>query len=774
MRGRGTASGSVIGALLFCAAATILAVWPQVLHISRGLTDLGDAKFCAWVLNWNFHQLFSDPLRLFDANIFFPARLTLAFSENLLGISVFGFPLFAAGASPLTVYNVLFLIGMFLSASSAWALALYVTGDAAASLVASLVYAFLPWRLAQLSHLQFQWGAFLPLLLLFLLRYLELGRRRDLLLFAVCFTWNGLCNLHYGLFAALLVSVVLLWELSSGGPERLRRIRTAVIAWGLAGVALIPTLIPYWKVSALYGVRRSMREVEFYSGRLVDFLTAGPQNKLYAGLTQKWAHPEGDFFPGITPVFLAVYGLLLLRKRNPDPGNPKEPGARSRRLLASALDGTLLITLLAAGLSYARGGLEFGRLKLNDSGRLLVVGTVLLVVRLLVAFPSRSRFRSLSDFLRRGAFPRTALLLIGVLLLGFLVALGVHTPYYRFLLQSFGAVFGAIRVPARGIVLFHLALAILAAWGLSAWTRRVGGARRAMTIAGALVLTAVEYRAAPVFVSPVRKEPAPIYRWLREAPAGATVLELPIAPNFDAEYVFRSTAHWKRLVNGVSGYYPPHYDRLFRLGSERPIPTRFWAEVPEGTGLVILHAEGATREAVIPFTRLVGEARRGGRLELIGDFPHDDGVDFVFRLVSSPRLPIPVPGRNREEALERFAAAEANPGAILAKPFGVLDFPREGARIPPKSTAYGWALDDSGIDEIRVTVDDGPSARALTGGPRPDVAKRFPRFPEAHSSGFGLRLPDLHSGSHVLHLTLVARDGGQSRITVRIRVCEGC
>jgi len=131
----------------------------------------------AWILHWDFHQVFRDPIHLFDANIFFPARLALAFSENLLGAAVFGFPLYAFGASTLVVYNVLFLLGMFLSAIGAWALAREVTDDPAASLLAGFVYAFLPWRIEQIPHIQFQWGAFLPLLLLFLLRYFDSGRR---------------------------------------------------------------------------------------------------------------------------------------------------------------------------------------------------------------------------------------------------------------------------------------------------------------------------------------------------------------------------------------------------------------------------------------------------------------------------------------------------------------------------------------------------------------------------------------------------------------------
>ncbi len=144
--------------------------------MGSGLGDLWDAKLNAWIFHWDYHQTFRDPLQLFHANIFHPARYALAFSENLWGAAIFGFPLYAAGASTLFVYNFLFLLGMFLSAMAAWALAREVTGNAAVSLLAGLVFAFVPWRLAQIPHVQFQWGAFLPLALLFVLRWLK-GRR---------------------------------------------------------------------------------------------------------------------------------------------------------------------------------------------------------------------------------------------------------------------------------------------------------------------------------------------------------------------------------------------------------------------------------------------------------------------------------------------------------------------------------------------------------------------------------------------------------------------
>jgi hypothetical protein len=123
-------------AALFFLFATVLLTWPIAAHVSNGLADIWDAKLNAWILHWDFHQVFRDPLHLYDANIFYPDRYALAFSENLFGASLFAFPLYASGVSTLFAYNFVFLLGMFLSATAAWALAREITGDPLAASVA--------------------------------------------------------------------------------------------------------------------------------------------------------------------------------------------------------------------------------------------------------------------------------------------------------------------------------------------------------------------------------------------------------------------------------------------------------------------------------------------------------------------------------------------------------------------------------------------------------------------------------------------------------------
>jgi hypothetical protein len=341
---RATSSGlrELALAALFFLAATLLFTWPIAAHVDDGLADLWDAKLNAWIVHWDYHQIGRDPLHLFDANAFYPSRYSLAFSENLLGAAVFGFPFYAAGASTLSVYNILFLLGMFLSAMGAWALSRYVTGDETASVVAGLVYAFVPWRIAQVPHIQFQWGGFLPLSLLFLLKFLDRGRRRDQVLFGLFLAWNAAANVHYAIFSALLFALVLAYEAMGQGRLELRRLWGSIYAAALAILAVLPLFVGYVKSSELYGAGRGDGEIAAFSGRPSDFFTAGPQNRFYAPLTQKWGHPEGDFFPGLVPLALAAAAVWRLRRKM----FPDKPHVSStRRQIAKILDFLVVIGL---------------------------------------------------------------------------------------------------------------------------------------------------------------------------------------------------------------------------------------------------------------------------------------------------------------------------------------------------------------------------------------------------------------------------------------------
>ena len=109
-------------AAAFYTTLTIVQTWPLVTRLADVLPhDLGDPGLNAWIIWWNAQAV---PLteRWWNAPIFFPSSGTLAFSETLLGLLPITAPIQWFGGSPITAYNVAFLLTFPLSALAAHAL----------------------------------------------------------------------------------------------------------------------------------------------------------------------------------------------------------------------------------------------------------------------------------------------------------------------------------------------------------------------------------------------------------------------------------------------------------------------------------------------------------------------------------------------------------------------------------------------------------------------------------------------------------------------------
>src|SRR5436190_7627355 len=136
-------------------ALTLIMTWPWVAHLRDTASDPGDPYLNSWILWWDYHQTFRDPLNLFHANIYYPYRYTLAFSEHNYGIALLCFPLFALGLRPLTIHGLATLLGFAFSGYGMFRLTRTLTGHYGAAWIAGIVFAFLPYRFGQLPHLNY-------------------------------------------------------------------------------------------------------------------------------------------------------------------------------------------------------------------------------------------------------------------------------------------------------------------------------------------------------------------------------------------------------------------------------------------------------------------------------------------------------------------------------------------------------------------------------------------------------------------------------------------
>jgi hypothetical protein len=171
--------------------------------------------------------------------------------------------------------------------------------------------------------------------------------------------------------------------------------------------------------------------------------------------------------------------------------------------------------------------------------------------------------------------------------------------------------FDGLRVPARYAMIAALFLSMLAGIGAARLGRR--------TVLALFVLVLIETAFVPMLVNqtwgagaivpPARVEPpgtAPgVYRHLAHMPESVVLAEFPFGdPAWELRYVYYSTSHWKRLVNGYSGVFPRDYNvRVARFQRLAEAPEEAWrALLDAGTTHVIVH-EKAMTAAQLTLTR---------------------------------------------------------------------------------------------------------------------------------------------------------------------------
>jgi hypothetical protein len=179
---------------------------------------------------------------------------------------------------------------------------------------------------------------------------------------------------------------------------------------------------------------------------------------------------------------------------------------------------------------------------------------------------------------------------------GFVLSLGTHTPVYGLLYHVFPPMHG-LRVAARFGNLFLLGMSGLAGFGLA---RVIDALRshqirtRYATIAAGLIVVAAN---AESFRAPIQYQPflgIPRLYTLLDAEPRVVLAEVPFYPRQatfeNGEFVLNSTAHWRPLMNGYSGYTPASYVKF---------ADAFWY-FPREYAINAMHRAGVTHVMVHP------------------------------------------------------------------------------------------------------------------------------------------------------------------------------
>jgi len=557
-------------AVLLCAVASVLWLWPLVRDIHGGIPGGGPGDNLAFIWNlwWTRFALHRADLSLFFTRfLFFPFGADLTLHTNTLGPA-----LLASGiADPVAAQNILNGVHLFLNFAVTYVLAWRQTRHWTASLTAAGIFGCSPYVSAHLQgHFNLIAAWTLPLTAVAALAM----RERPTAARGACLgvVLGGVAYVDYYLFVFAATLAALLFA-----PHVIAavRVRTAPPRWtsavtrAVVTVVILDTLVVLWIAATGGGELRVL-------GRLVSI--RGVRNPLAAGwlamlllagirvLTRFRVRLDRvtlrqSLAPLVTAAVvvlavvapLAFHGFALWRT-----------GAyvTQRYLWRSAPAGVDVASLLLGnpysavyGTLAARGYRALHVDLIEQIGWITPAAVVLTIAGV---FGSDRRARS------QWLLP---LIVFGVWSLGpFLVAAGHATPLWLpATLVRWIPIANNARIPGRAIAIVYLSVAMLSAFGMA---RLAAGGRRRVVIGLAVLLVLDAVPAWP----PLYALPRPaLDATLRALPPGA-VCELPFGLRdgfgetgaFDARSMFFQTIHEHEIAGGFVARLPANMRDRYR------------------------------------------------------------------------------------------------------------------------------------------------------------------------------------------------------------------
>jgi len=435
-----------------------------------------------------------------------------------------------------------------------------VTRRYAAALVAGFIFGFTPIRLSHLHHVQLLSLMWLPLIFVFFDRWLNARKWRDAIAIAFLFVLQYLTTIYLALYLIPVLLVFLTVHcVLVTGWSR------RLLIQGL-GAALVATaaLAPFLKHSRAIYQEWDFRPNEslkiFFSSDLwANLLAVFPSNLIYGKVLREFSTPPYERF--------YFTGLLAI-----------------------------LLVVLACGKHRERAFRLY--LAASIACYVIALGPVL----------------QFSGHVTRIPLP------------------------YKWIFDSLPG-FSMLRVPSRAGLILLATLTVLASigwlhlyeWLQSKWELRGRTLSERGFCAVTLLVLGAEFLSIPIPMLPEvsgAKIP-PVYDFLKNYPEVGGILELPVVFREDGgeatvrAYTYFSTYHFKPVVIGYSGYFPPPFYEL--VSSAQSLPQEMSLDTFEAIGVrtIVLHGMRMN-----PEEKQAWEATLQSNLHLkrVASFPDGDEV----------------------------------------------------------------------------------------------------------------------------------------------------
>lgn len=296
--------------------ATIVVSFPLLKNPSRNVVDDYDGIFIAWSLNWASYAVTHEPLKFFDAPIFYPLTKTFTFSDPMLTAGLLATPFLVMTHEPLIANTAVIFISYLLFG---WFTALFIHKATQSKILAigvGMYATFGSYHTMYMGHLHTFMLQWIPLSLLAWSLYREKKHIRWIWVWVVSCILTAI-NSPFSGFLFLAAQGV--WFFDPKTKELLIRTwKTLIAPVCTAFFFVLLFYVPYFQSSSMYHSERSIRDAAHFALSLNEVV--GSQRGLSYGvifcvvilLVKKQKSPlkKGAFVIGSVALLLSLGPVL--------------------------------------------------------------------------------------------------------------------------------------------------------------------------------------------------------------------------------------------------------------------------------------------------------------------------------------------------------------------------------------------------------------------------------------------------------------------------------
>ncbi|MBP8251042.1 MAG: hypothetical protein KAX40_01670 [Herpetosiphon sp.] len=307
--------------LLMYSVLAIILTYPLITvfttHIagSPHKDGLEDAYQNVWNLWWMKYALTHGENPLVTHFMFAPQGATLYY-HTLSPLNTIMVVPITAMVGTVAAFNSIVLISLVVGAMGAWRLAVDRTGSSStAAMLAGFVFAWSPFHVAAIAvdgQLQIFALHWIPWYIVYAMRTVEHGGRKNIMLAALFLVCNGWTDWYYTLFLLIWTAGYALWQL--GKPERWIIMRRFAVVGSLFMLGIAPLLVPMLietrrsDYMSLYTTTNPQR----LAADLLAFVVPPRLHGLWGAAPWTWGISQAvnrRFYLGMIALILAIFGL---------------------------------------------------------------------------------------------------------------------------------------------------------------------------------------------------------------------------------------------------------------------------------------------------------------------------------------------------------------------------------------------------------------------------------------------------------------------------------